>query len=286
MNTEWKKRLFNMEVMPPAVVWEKLSASLDEINADIIVANKIQDVWATPPPDVWEKISEVAGVAEKTVDAEKPFFTLRRLAAAAVFVGIVITVWVLVKNNTQQNTGMATTESAAKKTGEAESKKGIPIPDIPPERETPVAVQVIAQNKKPSQARPKRSFIGNIKTIKTPAEAIALAEKISAIENIKPGEKNFDFPVDDLTVVGDGEHYLTMVNANGRLVKIPAHLAHLAPHLQDKPIEEDFYEIMFGQGTYWKETLNEWRKKLASAPVIAGDNFTSFVELLKTVQGR
>ena len=77
-----------------------------------------------------------------------------------------------------------------------------------------------------------------------------------------------------------------MVNANGRLVKIPAQLASLAPHLQDKPISEDYYEVLFGEGTYWKETLNEWRKKVVSAPVSAGDAFTSFVELLKNVQNR
>ena len=74
-------------------------------------------------------------------------------------------------------------------------------------------------------------------------------------------------------------------NANGRLVKIPAQLASLAPHLQDKPVSEDYYEILYGGAAYWKETLNEWRKKLVWAPA-SGDAFNSFVEFLKSVQNK
>ncbi len=101
-----------------------------------------------------------------------------------------------------------------------------------------------------------------------------------------PLAKSFDRSIDDLSSVTSDQNYLTMVNANGRLVKIPNQLASLAPHLQDKPISEDIYEVMFGEGTYWKETLNEWRKKIVAAPVTSGDAFTSFVELLKNVQDR
>jgi hypothetical protein len=98
--------------------------------------------------------------------------------------------------------------------------------------------------------------------------------------------KSFDQPIDDLSSVTADQHYMTMVNSNGRLVKIPAELAHLAPHMQDKPISEDIYEVMFGEGTYWKETMSEWKKKIASLPVSSGDAFTSFIELLKTVQDK
>ena len=101
-----------------------------------------------------------------------------------------------------------------------------------------------------------------------------------------PLAKSFDRKIDDLSLVTSDQHYLTMVNSNGRLVKIPAQLVSLAPHLQDKPISEDIYEVMFGEGTYWKETLTEWRKKVASVPVASGDAFTSFIELLKSVQDK
>jgi hypothetical protein len=106
------------------------------------------------------------------------------------------------------------------------------------------------------------------------------------LNNERPGGNSFGQPIDDLSLVTADQNYLTMVNANGRLVKIPTQFANLAPHLQNKPVSEDYYEVMFGEGTYWKETLNEWRKKVASVPISSGDAFTSFIELLKTVQDK
>ena len=106
------------------------------------------------------------------------------------------------------------------------------------------------------------------------------------LNNESPRGNSFVQPIDDLSLVTSHQNYLTMVNANGRLVKIPAQFANLAPHLQNKPVSEDYYEVMFGEGTYWQETLNEWRRKVASLPVSSGDAFTSFIELLKTVQDK
>ena len=49
MNSELQKRLYEMEVMPPAAVWEKLSINIDEINADNPIAKKVLDAALTPP---------------------------------------------------------------------------------------------------------------------------------------------------------------------------------------------------------------------------------------------
>jgi hypothetical protein len=106
---------------------------------------------------------------------------------------------------------------------------------------------------------------------------------LATINKQKPGEKIFKPTVEDLSLVGDGVHYLTMLNANGRLVKITPQMAHLAPQLQDKPVARDNYEMLFGEGEYWKETLDTWRKQLAISPAGSGDLFSSLVELLKSV---
>ncbi|HEY5772258.1 MAG TPA: hypothetical protein VIS75_06490, partial [Chitinophagaceae bacterium] len=108
----------------------------------------------------------------------------------------------------------------------------------------------------------------------------------ASLNSETPGGNSFGQSIDDLSLVTADQTYLTMVNANGRLVKIPAQFANLAPHLQNKPVSEDYYEVMFGEGAYWKETLNEWRKKVASVPISSGDAFTSLIELLKTVQDK
>jgi len=65
MNSELQKRLYDMEVMPPAAVWEKLSVNIDEINADNSIAKKVLGAALTPPAAAWENIRIAIGTERK-----------------------------------------------------------------------------------------------------------------------------------------------------------------------------------------------------------------------------
>jgi hypothetical protein len=278
MNSGLQKRLYEMEVMPPESVWEKLSSNIDEINADNILSKKIVNVELAPPVDAWEKINSSINVVEKKQPPIKGVvINFRRLAAAAIFIGIIVTAWILFRNSNERSSGIVSQTPGTERTRtdsirserKAENIQEIDSPISPPIASI-TAQSLTTKNKKKS----------------TGIRRARLVKGQHAVLNNTPHGKSFDQPIDDLSLVTADQHYLTMVNSNGRLVKIPAQLAHLAPHLQEKPISEDIYEIMFGEGTYWKETMNEWKKKVASMPVSSGDAFTSFIELLKTVQDK
>src|SRR5262245_27112144 len=98
MNSGLQKRLYEMEVPPPAAVWEKISVNLDEINTDNGLAEKIQDTEIDPPSRAWEKIYSSITITEQRPQQKATIINLKRLAAAAIFVGIVITTWVLLRN--------------------------------------------------------------------------------------------------------------------------------------------------------------------------------------------
>jgi len=292
MNSGLQKRLYEMEVIPPAAVWEKVSASIDEINADNALSEKVFSVESIPPPQVWEKIKSTINVGEEKPSQKKAIIiNLRRLAAAAIFIGIIAAAWILIRNTNQTSSDLAGTKDDPVNTNSsndsnAVSKKNekpelidspVDLPDLPvPKGST---ANISANNRQSINNRNRNSFKKNRNNV-IPQSTVQYA-----VLNAPLG-KSFDQPIDDLSLVTADQHYLTMVNSNGRLVKIPAELAHLAPHLQDKPISEDIYEIMFGEGNYWKETMSEWRRKVASVPVSSGDAFTSFIELLRTVQDK
>lgn len=292
MNPEMQKRLYEMEVTPPQAVWEKLSVNIDEINEDNLVAQKVLNTELTPPIRVWEKIDSTINVVEERRSQKKgTIINLRRLAVAALFIGVIATGWILMRNNS--SSGLTTVEDPVQESSSTNTKKENKDPnfiDSPIDLNRPTlainkpaktsSTKNIAEVFDQSQSRKRNNSSrskNDLSIQPTTAQFASLNE---------PLEKSFNEPIDDLSLVTSNQNYLTMVNANGRLVKIPAQLASLAPHLQDKPVSEDYYEVMFGEGAYWKETLNEWRKKVASAPVSTGDAFTSFVELLKNVQNR
>lgn len=276
MNSGLQKRLYEMEVVPPAAVWEKLSVNIDEINADNLLSEKIVNVELAPPVVAWEKINSAINVVEKKQPATKRvMINFKRLAAAAIFIGIIVTAWFIYRNNNERSSGLATqvpNEERTKPDSNRTEQKADNIKEI----ESPISPSIASLT--PQLTKNKKKSTG--------LRTAQLVKGQLAVLNNTPHGKSFDQPIDDLSLVTADQHYLTMVTSHGRLVKIPAQLAHLAPHLQDKPISEDIYEVMFGEGTYWKETMNEWRKKIASMPVSSGDAFTSFIELLKTVQDK
>src|SRR4030095_1784697 len=285
MNSGLQKRLYDMEVMPPAAVWEKLSVNIDEINADNLIGKKVLDAELTPPATAWQNISIAIGSEEKKETVKRGLvINYKRLAAAAMFIGVIITTWIFLKNRNgddtlagvqipvKKETPTDTNINKEKKTDETRQ------PDLPSTTSvTAINHELLIKNK-----RNKTTGTRNNRAYATPQANVQYA----ALNNERPGGNSFGQSIDDLSLVTSDQNYLTMINANGRLVKIPAQFANLAPHLQNKPISEDYYEVMFGEGAYWKETLNEWRKKVASLPVSSGDAFTSFIELLKTVQDK
>jgi hypothetical protein len=293
MNSEMQKRLYEMEVMPPAAVWEKLSVNIDEINEDIDFAKKVLNAELTPPQGVWEKIDSTINPAEERQGqrTKRPVILLRRLAVAAILIGVIVMGWIVLRNSRQDRGGLVNTQQDEKsKTGEKTTRKD--------ENPTLIDSQLNRSNldltRTDASQNTPNTISGNIpqsfrskRNNSSRNRNNLVARRTAQYASLnQPLGKSFNQPIDDLSLVTSDQNYLTMVNANGRLVKIPAQLASLAPHLQDKPVAEDYYEVMFGEGSYWKETLNEWRKKLLSAPVTSGDAFTSFVELLKSVQNK
>jgi hypothetical protein len=286
MNSEFQKRLYEMEVMPPAVVWEKLSVNIDEINADNSIAKKVYDAALTPPAAAWENISIAIGTEEKKEPVKRGVvINFRRLAAAAIFIGVIVTAWIVFKNNNGNDTlAEAQNGKETKTTADSNSNNEKKVENIQQQDISP-GTSIAAINPE-TISNSKRNRSGGTRNNRIYAASQTANIQYAALNSETPGGNSFGQSIDDLSLVTSDQNYFTMVNANGRLIKIPAEFANLAPHLQNKPVSEDYYEVMFGEGAYWKETLNEWRKKVASLPVSSGDAFTSFIELLKTVQDK
>ena len=268
MNSELQKRLYEMEETPPASVWEKLSVNIDEINADNPIAKKVLNAALPPPAAAWQNISTVINTEEKKEPAKRGIvINFKKLAAAAIFIGVVITAWIVFRNN-KANDSLAGVEKGIEKETSADTnsnneKKIDNIKQPDPSSTTPAAVV----NPESLVIKDKRNKTTGIRTARTYAAPKTTGVQYAVLNNETPGDNSFGQSIDDLSMVTADHNYLTMVNANGRLVKIPAQFANLAPHLQNKPVSEDYYEVMFGEGTYCKETLNEWRKKVSSVPI-------------------
>lgn len=275
-----------MEVNPPEEVWVKLAAALDEINEDNALAEKIQSVEIEPLPLAWENIKYT--LQEPAVNPASirkhiviPF---RRIAAAAVMIGLIAATYFLFFN--RRNDGNIADKSPSPKT------EVTILPDTPG-KESSAEVSNTATETPPVTAHRTNQDIRQAgykypqqRRRKESEKPVLLTSNISETEGTEElKEKIFTEQIDDLSRIASDDRYLTMVSADGRMVKIPARFSNLAPYLQDNSTDEAYIDLLFEESTYWKEKFREWRQKLAQSPVTPSmENFFDIIGLMKSIQ--
>src|SRR5688572_28590692 len=273
--SELKQRLYEMEVSPPKEVWDGLASALDEINADVPLSQKLQAVETPPLPGTWEKIQSALDTTpiQKNKSIVVP---LRKMAYAAVFLGLIFLSYLLFFNKkTEATDGIVTSEtnlktednlpennSTAKSDTENNSNPETGDPGIRVKQE-PAFTNISTISGLPASKRSRT---------KAPVLLSSSGKEIALTEELK--EKIFKEQIDDLSMIASNDRYMVMVNADGRMVKLPVRFSNLAPYLQDKSTEQDYLDILFEESTYWKEKFREWRQKLAQSSVSPSvDNF-------------
>jgi hypothetical protein len=288
--SELKNRLYNMEVHPPDEVWNRLSASLDEINADNSIAQKLQALEVDPAHTAWEKIKyELEDSPAYAIGKRKSIaIPFRRLAAAAIFIGLIISAYFLFFN--KQNAGDNIVKTDIPKTTEKITSPETKAPDFK-KPEVPDDKLATVTQIKPQRAQ-AGVMLAALKSNNLPSPGrIAPAEPLHSSTGNEPEmteeikEKIFKEQIDDLSLIASNDRYVSMVSADGRMVKIPARFLNLAPYLQDKSSANDYLDILFEESTYWKEKFREWRQKLAQSSVTPSvNNFFDIIGLLNSIQ--
>ncbi len=89
MNKEVRNRIYEMETPPPAGVWERINAELDESAIGAPFSRKLKELSLTAPASAWERIESQLGNADAAtspVTRSIPWF--KYAAAAAVLAAL------------------------------------------------------------------------------------------------------------------------------------------------------------------------------------------------------
>jgi hypothetical protein len=292
MKSGFQSRIYEMEVTPPDDVWDKISASLPEINSDNRIASKIYDYKVSTPENFWPGIESMLSAREPGITQKKTtLFYLKRIAVAATFAGIIFSLWYWTNRTKSPQSELASTPTITATDKKNESELNPEKKNQLPEDGHTTNIQ---KKEKQATGTPGKRRVTQIEAVKAqllfskpnPADFPELikTEKSFAHNIVEPGTKIFNQPIDNLSKITAGEQYLMIVNSNGRLVNVDTAFGHLVPQLQNKPLNTEDYESLFGEGAIWRDKLNEWRRQLAMAPVSSGDIFSAMIELLKSVQ--
>ena len=88
LSLQFSSRLHSIEIIPPTRVWESIAASLDEPLLENDFAEKLTNIHITPPSAVWNKITNSLDAENETpLFKQRKISPLLKYAAAAVITG-------------------------------------------------------------------------------------------------------------------------------------------------------------------------------------------------------
>ncbi|MFM9910396.1 MAG: hypothetical protein ACKVOW_13665 [Chitinophagaceae bacterium] len=277
VNTQHK--LLEYEIPPPKGTWEFISQRLDrEFDCiDSKLSNKLFDTVLDPPINQWHSIlSELEKENEPEKKAKRIDFNWKRLAAAAIITGVIITsVLFFLKNfsaaDKKENLA-AENKSLDKKseTNDQPVKKaidGFVKDDNTPKKENqfPIKeriVSIVAKTQVPlyevdyNEPSFKAVALQSFQVVDATDEASIVAPVIRDAD----GKIIMDMSL----LTSQANNYITVTGPNGQQTRISSKFANFLPSLNNSNIveKEEYLDLLIRQSMSWKKRFEEWRAKI------------------------
>ena len=287
MSSDFKTRLYNLEITPPLGVWDKVAVALDDTALTEGLSSKLYQLEVAPPVSIWQKISSV--LQQENRDAPVPFLQRARpyyrYAAAAVIIGLITFAISLL-------TSKKNIANVAKETSLTSSKQAPPVvqkdhQNINRENQNSTAL-LTAPNKKRMIAA---SFLPASKSVEeilmqklmnspnhysTPA-VLETNFSIDGFENNSnqlnyPARSYSDFPSRGAQV----NRYMMLLRPDGYIFRMSKKLSNMVNCMYSlSAIQED---------ENCRDQVKKWREKIAKSTINPSpDNFMDILTLIKSL---
>lgn len=296
-----QNKLQRLEISPPPGVWVKISSQLDaEFTAsDAAVTVKLENATVAPPAEVWNKINaslhdQPLSVEEK--EAPKTFPVIyRRLAAAAVIIGVLITTGLyllrdkeslpensVVQNVPKQVTPPATLEdrSVIRDSNDTRLTAQPHVRPFPAKKVAPTSAKNIAPVYDATQ-QPDESA-------KSPQEApLYELHTVSALQPVSISapplrDKKGNIILDASLISNPDDEYIIVTGPNGKQTRISNKFLSCLGYINAgiTTSDNDWRAIRC------KTQFEEWRKRLLLQPAFipTANNFFDIFELKDLLQ--
>lgn len=260
-----KHKMTNYEVVPPAGIWDKIAASLDESELDNAFPAKLHDMQVNPPAAAWINIeAELTGAEAPVIPLRKKTSPFLRYAAAAILIGIIATGIFRYAGRTDGSSETDGTTIVKAKPAEADI-----VPTIPVEKNNPPAIttdevlpenkSVIAQAEHPAPFREQRDL-----------------HRAAAVTSY-PYTDAYDYAGNPLYAYTDyvmpdvADRYIMLMTPDGNIIRMSKKLGNLVCCVSGEE-----------QDPECKSQIKKWQEKLAASPAAPG-NFLDIVNLVNSL---
>ncbi len=292
-------RLKQLELPPPPGSWESISRQLDADTSagDGAVARKAFHAELAPPPAAWEAIANELYPEQPVAAPAKVIpFTIKRIAAAAAVIGLVLTAawWFFGRSETTNvvaadpankitpapavapvdpsvKTKAAEGLTAAINLGSGLIKLRSPlrhsIHEVP-ETNTVVAVD------EPSDAE----FAALDAALIQPAALTGSARVSAPLLRDAKGKVILDL---NLLTSSSSGGYISITGPNGEQTRISRKFANYLIYLNNENSNEEYLDFLIRNSGLWKKKFDDWRSRILNRQsfIPSSSNFLDILEL-------
>ncbi|HWR33378.1 MAG TPA: hypothetical protein VN451_07630 [Chitinophagaceae bacterium] len=269
MSSRVQHKLLAYEVIPPPVIWDKITAELNTPESYQIFPSTLYNAEVTPPISTWNKIQITLNAErEAATPVRKSYLPFLRFGAAAIFIGLVAWGGIQLLNKKSGNIEIAAKEEVTPFTKDS----GASIPLVSPEKNkaNSNAFTVIidpdeAKNDAALEAS-KRTFAKlDISPVNRKLKNIAAAYRFAF------SEQTDIYPVtisqSAASPAVNADRYIMVLNPEGNNVRISKKLSHLVCCVSGDDETRDC-----------KDQMSIWREKIACSTL--GHSTGGFLDIL------
>jgi len=271
ISAEFPEKLYQLEVTPPANAWSKIEEGLQESAKEQYPA-KLYNIQVTPPAATWSRISTLLdeeNVPSKTFSRGRiiPFV---RYAAAAAIVGL-IAFGAFRLLNQKTGAGPVATKEVLPAKDSGVNQHGAqqlvqPVDNLPKE---PALARTESKSKRKNLPEPA-TYMTQM------AATLSKANGTGSASDFRHASLTGDIP-GNCSQISDADPYLMFMNPDGYLIRISKKLAEALGCIYTNGNSDEYNRC--------QDQIKKWRDKIAQSPATSSpDNFMDILNVIKSVQ--
>ena len=273
INAEFPEKLYDLEVTPPLNAWSKIEEGLEEGSKEQY-PTKLYNIEVTPPPGAWNKISTLLDEergSSKTYSKGK-VIAFVRYAAAACIVGLLAFGAFRLLNQKTGRGPVAVKDVSPKKDSDV-NQNGTQQLVLPLDNNLPKEVPALAH----VETKSRRKNLPEPATYMTQmAATFPKAAASRSVSDFKQASLTGDIP-GNCSQISDADPYLMFMNPDGYLIRISRKLAETLGCVYTNGNSDQYNRC--------QDQIKKWRDKIAQSPATSSpDNFMDILNVIKSVQ--
>lgn len=249
----YRDKILNFEVAPPAGVWDKIAFELNESGLAHKFPSKLYEAQVIPPVSVWNNIAaSLDGENVTAIPLYRRIFPILKYAAAAVIIGFVAWGGIQLLNNkpgkievANYDSSQAVKESLTTKTDQTtiSAEEKIATSDN-------TKIEDEARNDAALEAS-KKTFAKLDVPVRSRIKEIASGFSFASSNNNISGID----PIDGTDPSNLSSRYITLMTPEGNIIRVSKKLSDMVCCVSGEEMDEDC-----------KDQIRKWREKIMCSP--------------------